>query len=97
MNRLIIDPERLDDMSNCLKAINNPVRIAILEMLQDKDMASVGEIQVFLNMGQPSVSNHLKILKEHKVISSKRIGKKVYYCLKKQKLENIIDWINKYE
>ncbi|MDP4207490.1 MAG: metalloregulator ArsR/SmtB family transcription factor [Bacteroidota bacterium] len=78
-----------------LKAIAHPVRIAILNYLEDGKKLTVTEIHEMLNMEQSTTSHHLGILKDKGVLASKREGKNTYYFLKHNNLANIIDCVSK--
>jgi ArsR family transcriptional regulator, virulence genes transcriptional regulator len=89
-----LSPEQLEKASNMLKAIAHPVRIAILNYLEDGKKLTVTEIHERLKIEQSTTSHHLGILKDKGVLSSKREGKNTYYFLKHNNLANIIDCIS---
>jgi DNA-binding transcriptional ArsR family regulator len=90
-----IDIEKLDCLVNRLKAITHPDRIAILELLNNKERANVSEIQAHLNLEQASTSNHLRLLRDQQIIVSKRAGKNKYYSLKHTVVEEIISCLSR--
>jgi DNA-binding transcriptional ArsR family regulator len=92
--KLKLDIDKLEAAASKLRAIAHPLRIAIIDLLQEKEL-SVTEIYGKLNIEQASASHHLNILKSKGVLSSKRHGKKIYYSLKNQTLTEIIDCINR--
>jgi len=63
-----------------MKALSDPNRIKIIKMLQQK-MLCVCELQAALNISQPSVSKHLKILEEADLVASHKDGLWVNYRL----------------
>jgi ArsR family transcriptional regulator len=63
-----------------LKALAEPTRLQILEMLDREEMC-VCEIIERLNMSQPAVSHHLKILRQAELITDRKEGKWVFYTL----------------
>jgi DNA-binding transcriptional ArsR family regulator len=95
MSETYIDIEKLDCMVNRLKALSHPDRISILELLQKKEKASVSEIQAHLNLEQASTSNHLRILRDQQIVTSKRAGKNKYYSIKHVVVADIISCISK--
>jgi DNA-binding transcriptional ArsR family regulator len=95
MSEPFIDIEKLDCMVNRIKALSHPDRIAILELLQKKEKASVSEIQAHLNLEQASTSNHLRILKDQQILVSKRVGKNKYYSIKHVVISEIISCISR--
>lgn len=92
--KLKLDIEKLEAAASKLRAIAHPMRIAVIDLLHDKEL-SVTEIYERLSIEQASASHHLNILKSKGVLSSKRRGKKIFYSLKNQTLTEIIDCINR--
>lgn len=86
--------EQLERAANTLKAIAHPMRIAILNYLDEGKRMTVTEIHNKLNIEQSTTSHHLGILKDKSVLGSKREGKNTYYFLKNDNLSKIIDCIN---
>ncbi len=62
------------------KALGNPVRLAILEILADGQKC-VAEIVSMLGNEFPVVSQHLSVLRQYGVIKNERNGRQVYYEL----------------
>jgi len=87
--------EQLEKAANMLKAIAHPMRIAIIQHLEDGEKHTVTEIHEFLKIEQSTTSHHLGVLKDKGVLSSKREGKHTFYYLKNEVLSDIIDCINK--
>lgn len=94
VKKLKLDIEKLEAAASKLRAIAHPMRIAIIDLLHDKEF-SVTEIYERLSIEQASASHHLNILKSKGVLASKRRGKKIFYSLKNQTLTEIIDCINR--
>ena len=63
-------------MNDVFKALGDPTRREILEMLAKKDL-NAGKIADAFNISKPSISNHLTILKNAKMITSKRNGQNI--------------------
>jgi len=70
--------------------LGNSDRIRILALLlkQERD---VNEIHELLNISQPRVSQSLKILKYHHVLSENKIGKHVFYSIKDKRIAELIE------
>jgi DNA-binding transcriptional ArsR family regulator len=90
-----LTPEQLEKAAGMLKAIAHPVRIAILNLLEDGKKLSVTELHELLNLEQSTTSHHLGILKDKGVLSSKRDGKNTYYFLRHLNLSNIVECVSK--
>ncbi len=95
MEKLMLDIEKLEFAASKLRSIAHPMRIAIIDMLDDNKRLSVTEIYNALNIEQAAASHHLNILKNNKVLVSKREGKKIFYSLKSTTLTEIIQCINR--
>ena len=90
-----LNPEQLERAANMLKAIAHPMRIAILNHLEDGKKLTVTEIHRLLNIEQSTTSHHLGILKDKGVLGSERDGKNTYYFLKHESLNQIVDCVSK--
>jgi len=89
-----LNSEQLETAANMLKAIAHPMRIAILNYLEDGKKLTVTEIHELLQIEQSTTSHHLGILKDKGVLASKRDGKNTYYFLKHEKLSHIVECIS---
>ena len=89
-----LSPEELETAASMLKAMAHPLRIAILNYLDDGKKLTVTEIHELLQIEQSTTSHHLGILKDKGVLSSKRDGKNTFYFMKHEKLSNIVDCIS---
>ncbi|MCD4663813.1 MAG: metalloregulator ArsR/SmtB family transcription factor [Bacteroidales bacterium] len=95
MTKLILDITKLEMAASKLRAIAHPMRIAIIDLLNDSKKLSVTEIYKALDLEQAAASHHLNILKTKGVLNSKREGKKIFYSLRSATLTEIIDCINR--
>lgn len=68
----------------------DPKRILILYALHDK-ACSVNELVELLNLSQPMVSRHLKVLRERGMVTTTRIGATVEYSLADERLIQALD------
>ncbi|MFD2133858.1 ArsR/SmtB family transcription factor [Pseudogracilibacillus auburnensis] len=71
------------DAEFCLKAVGEETRLQIISYLTI-DTFCVCELVELLEMSQPSISQHLKRLKEAEIILEERRGKWVFYSLNKE-------------
>ena len=79
-------------LQNTLKALSDPTRREILELLKGGRMAA-GEIVDHFSVSAPAISRHLSLLKEADLIRDTREGKYIYYELNVSVLEEIMLWI----
>ena len=79
-------------LQNTLKALADPIRREILNMLKAGRL-SAGEIVERFDVTGASISRHLSVLKEADLIRDTREGKYIYYELNVSVLEEIMLWI----
>lgn len=79
-------------LQNTLKALSDPIRREILDMLKGGRM-SAGDISNRFEVTGASISRHLSVLKDADLIRDTREGKYIYYELNASVLEEIMLWI----
>ena len=79
-------------LQNTLKALSDPIRREILNLLKEGRM-SAGDIVDRFEVTGASISRHLSVLKDADLIRDKREGKYIYYELNASVLEEIMLWI----
>lgn len=79
-------------LQNTLKALSDPIRREILNLLKAGRM-SAGEISDRFAVTGASISRHLSVLKDADLIRDTREGKFIYYDLNASVLEEIMLWI----
>lgn len=85
--------EQLEKAASMLKAIAHPMRIAILNSLENGKRLSVTQIHESLKIEQSTASHHLGILRDKDVLTAKREGKNTFYSIKHERLNTLIDCI----
>ena len=79
-------------LQNTLKALSDPIRREILNLLKQGRM-SAGDIADHFPVTGASISRHLSVLKEADLIRDTREGKFIYYDLNASVLEEILLWV----
>jgi DNA-binding transcriptional ArsR family regulator len=79
----------LSDAGDLLRAVAAPVRIAIVLQLRDADRC-VHELVAALDVAQPLISQHLRVLKTAGVVQGDRRGREVVYRLVDDHLAHIV-------
>ena len=79
-------------LQNTLRALSDPIRREILDMLKGGRM-SAGDIVSHFEVTGASISRHLSILKDADLIRDKREGKFIFYELNTSVLEDIMLFI----
>ena len=69
------------DVARRLKALGHPARLAIVELLAEREECICGEIVDDLPLAQSTVSQHLKVLKEAGLVRGTVEGRRTCYCL----------------
>ena len=80
-------------LRNTIKALSDPIRREILEMLKAGRMAA-GEISEKFPVSGAAISKHLSVLREADLIRDTREGKFIYYELNTSVLEEVMLWIS---
>jgi len=79
----MLSPNQISSLkkgAKVLRALNHPVRQKILAFIHPGFGGRyVAEIQQHLNLDQPKVSAHLKILRDEKLVTTKRDGSRILY------------------
>jgi DNA-binding transcriptional ArsR family regulator len=78
-------------MNNFFKALNDPTRRDILEMLRARDMTA-GEIADAFSFSKPTISHHLDLLRQAGLVESVKQGQYIYYSLNTTVMDEIVTW-----
>ncbi len=82
-------------MQAILSALAEPNRLQIVELLRDGPR-SVGEIVERLEMPQPQVSKHLRVLSEAGVVEVHPVAQRRIYALRPEALKQLEAWVSSY-
>jgi DNA-binding transcriptional ArsR family regulator len=86
-----LSQEFLEESAEKLRAIAHPVRLAIIESLFQKKEMTVTELFEALDIEQATMSHHLRLMKDQKIVKVKRDGKNSIYYLANEKYRDIIE------
>jgi DNA-binding transcriptional ArsR family regulator len=78
------------------QAVSDPTRRAILDLLRHRER-TVTELAKPFAMSQPAVSQHLKVLRDARLVQQRRDGRKRIYTVDARPLRVVYDWIAHYE
>ena len=73
--------KKQNELANMAKAIAHPARIAILQQLINTNACICGDLAEELGLAQPTISQHLKELKNAGIIQGTVEGTSVCYCI----------------
>lgn len=82
-------------LNNTFKALADPTRREILQMLNDKSL-SAGDIAKAFNITKPSMSHHLNILKNAELVIAERDGQNIIYSLNTSVVQEVVQQIMKF-
>jgi len=85
----ILAGSELEDASRSFKAISHPLRLKILCVL-GTDELSVQEILSIVGTTQSNVSQHLCLLKDKGIVTSRKDANRVYYSIKNETVQKIL-------
>ncbi|PXY46595.1 ArsR/SmtB family transcription factor [Flavobacterium hydrophilum] len=87
--------ERQNQIAKIAKALGHPARIAIIEYLLKVNTCICGDIVNELPLAQPTVSQHLKELKNAGIIKGNIEGTAICYCIDEKVIEILNDYFSK--
>ena len=88
-----IGPEKIGRVAEIFEGLAYPIRLRVLELLEDGQAHSVGDILNVIKIEPSLLSHHLKKMKNIGIISSERQGRNIYYKLVLKEITKIFDCI----
>lgn len=82
-------------MNEILQAISEPTRLRIVELLREGEL-SVGDIVERLNLNQPQVSKHLRVLQDTGIVEMIPEGNRRICKLRQQPLRQLDEWVGSF-
>ena len=79
-------------MNQLFKALNDPTRREILEILGKSDL-SAGDIADRFEMSKPSISHHLDLLRQAGLVESVKKGQFIYYSINTTVFDELVKWM----
>lgn len=76
-------------------ALGEPSRVRIVELLRGGPF-SVGEISAALDIRQPQVSKHLRVLSESGIVTAEPLARQRIYHLEAKRFEEIGEWVDSF-
>jgi DNA-binding transcriptional ArsR family regulator len=78
-------------MNDAFKALSDPTRRKILQLLKESDL-SAGEIADHFNISKPSISHHLNTLKQAQLVQDERQGQSMIYSINLTVMQEAMGW-----
>lgn len=79
-----------EELAGIYSALGDSSRLGIVIYLLDKE-ANVSQIANHVELSQPLVSHHLRLLKDLRILKGTKKGQKVYYSLNDQHIKEIVE------
>jgi ArsR family transcriptional regulator len=82
-------------MAEVAKALGDPVRVQLVDVLRKHaGKVCVCELVPLFDLSQPTVSHHLKVLREAGIVGSERVGLWAYYFVIPDALKELSAWLS---
>ncbi len=87
-----LNENTIQNASNCLKVLANPLRLQILFLIKDKPM-NVSSIESITGATQSNVSQHLAIMRYNGIVTQEKRGNEIYYTVSNDMLKTLLEVI----
>ncbi len=91
-----ISDDKLQDSSEILRALAHPLRLKILEFIDQNEVINVNKIYNTLKLEQSITSQHLRILRLAGLVETIREGKFIHYKVDYDKVQNAVISIGRF-
>jgi ArsR family transcriptional regulator len=82
-------------MAQVAKALGDPIRLQLVDVLRKHaGKVCVCELVPLFDVAQPTVSHHLKVLRDAGIVGSEREGLWAYYYVKPEALKELSEWLS---
>lgn len=90
---VVEDEKKIERAAYVLKAVAHPLRIRIIQMLNEHKELNVSSIYKNLNAEQSLISHHLINMRDKGILEIRRSGKNIFYFLVDNAIAEVIDCI----
>jgi ArsR family transcriptional regulator len=89
-----VSPEQAERMAAVAKALGDPIRLQLVDVLRNHaGKVCVCELVPLFDLSQPTVSHHLKVLRQAGIVGSEREGLWAYYYVLPNALAELSEWL----
>ena len=90
-----VEREHAERMAEVAKALGDPIRLQLVDVLRKHaGKVCVCELVPLFDLSQPTVSHHLKVLRDAGLVDSERRGLWAYYYVNAGAFEELSGWLN---
>jgi ArsR family transcriptional regulator len=90
-----VEPERTIRMARVAKALGDPIRLQLVDVLRKHaGKVCVCELVPLFDVSQPTLSHHLKKLRDAGIVDSERRGLWAYYYVRPDALQELTAWLS---
>jgi ArsR family transcriptional regulator, arsenate/arsenite/antimonite-responsive transcriptional repressor len=90
-----VERQEAERMARVAKALGDPIRLQLVDVLRKHaGKVCVCELTPLFDVGQPTVSHHLKVLRRAGIVDSERQGLWAYYYVRPDALEEFQGWLS---
>jgi len=90
-----VERERADRLARIAKALGDPIRLQLVDVLRKHaGKVCVCELVPLFELSQPTVSHHLKVLRDAGLVDSERRGLWAYYYVNPDALKELSEWVS---
>ncbi len=91
-----IQQDKLDHSSEILRALAHPLRLRILQFIDQNDTINVNKIYNNLKLEQSITSQHLRILRAAGLVDTEKEGKFRHYQINYARIQTVLNAINNF-
>jgi ArsR family transcriptional regulator len=90
-----VEREQALRMAAVARALGDPVRVQLVDVLRKHaGKVCVCELVPLFDLSQPTVSHHLKVLREAGIVGSERVGLWAYYFVMPDAVDELVGWLS---
>ena len=90
-----VDRQDAERMAAIAKALGDPIRLQLIDVLRKHaGKVCVCELVPLFDLSQPTVSHHLKVLRDARIVDSERRGLWAYYYVLPDSLKELSQWLS---
>ena len=81
----------MEDKTTCYAALGDATRMHILRVISQNSRMRAKDILEHLDISQPTLSHHMRLLGEEKLVSSVKVGRECFYSVNQQTISDMVE------